>query len=80
MQRVTRVLCASEPGGSAEAVDALIDATEDRDVQALALVGDLGGEDGPRNLFKALIRSGLPAFWVPGAGDAPIADYLREAA
>jgi Icc-related predicted phosphoesterase len=79
-QRVTRVLCAADPGGSAQALEALIDATEDRDVQALALVGDLGGEDGLRNLFKALIRSALPAFWVPGAGDAPIADYLREAA
>jgi Icc-related predicted phosphoesterase len=79
-QRVTRVLCAADPGGSAQALEALIDATEDRDVHALALVGDLGGEDGLRGLFKALIRAGLAAFWVPGAGDAPLADYLREAA
>jgi Icc-related predicted phosphoesterase len=82
-QRVTRVLCAAEPGGAPDAVEALLGTAEESDVQAIALVGDLGGDsgaDGLRALFKTLARSDLPAFWVPGPGDAPVADYLREAA
>jgi hypothetical protein len=81
-KRVTRVLCAADPAGSIEALDALIEATEDSDVHALALVGDLGsgGADSMRSLFKALMRTGLPSYWVPGPGDAPVDAYLREAA
>jgi Icc-related predicted phosphoesterase len=72
-QRVTRVLCAADPGG---AIDALLEVAAGADVQALALVGELGGGA----TLKALARSGLSAFWVPGPGDAPIASYLRESA
>jgi Icc-related predicted phosphoesterase len=78
--RVTRVLCAADPGGSGEALEALVEATADRDVQALALVGNLGGDRGLRSLFKAMIAARVPSFWVPGPQDAPIRDYLREAA
>jgi Icc-related predicted phosphoesterase len=81
-KRVTRILCAADPAGSIEALEALIEAAEDSDVQALALVGDLGSgdRDSLRSLFKALMGAGLPAFWVPGPADAPVDDYLREAA
>jgi Icc-related predicted phosphoesterase len=74
------VLCAADPAGSSEALDALLEAAGNEDVHAIALVGDLG--DGPeslRTLFKTLGSSGLPAYWVPGPADAPVADYLREA-
>jgi hypothetical protein len=77
-ERVTRVLCVADPGGSLEALDALLDQTDD--VQAVVLVGELGGgTDSLRALFKSLKRGGLPSYWVPGPGDAPIADYLHEA-
>jgi Icc-related predicted phosphoesterase len=80
---VTRVLCAAGPQGSAEAVERLLQAAGDLDVQAVAVVGDLGG--GPdraadyRALFQALGHAGWPAYWVPGPADAPIEEYLREA-
>ena len=37
-KRVSRVLCAAGPRGSAEAIDALVGAATERSVQALALV------------------------------------------
>jgi len=59
------------------------EAASERDVQAVCVVGELGGTSDPvegyRTVFRGLGRIGLPAFWVPGAGDAPIAEYLREA-
>lgn len=82
-KRVTRVLCAAGPRGSAEAVARLLEAAGELDVQAVAVVGDLSG--GPdraadyRALFQTLGRAGRPAYWVPGPADAPIEDYLREA-
>jgi uncharacterized protein len=55
----------------------------DLDVQAIALVGDLSGDDDRaadyRAVFRALGRTGLDAYWVPGPSDAPVEDYLREA-
>jgi Icc-related predicted phosphoesterase len=81
--RVNRVLCAADPRGSAEGLAGLKEAAASHDVQAVAVAGDLGGgadrAAGYRALFRALGEIGLPAFWVPGEGDAPIADYLREA-
>jgi Icc-related predicted phosphoesterase len=82
-KRVTRVLCAAGPRGSAEAVALLLEASGQLDVQAAAIVGDLSG--GPdraadyRALFQALGHAGRPAYWVPGPADAPIEEYLREA-
>jgi len=79
-ERVTRILCAAEPRGNAQAIDRLLEAAEHLDVQAVAMVGDLGdGAEGYRSGFKSLGAGGLPAYWVPGPADAPVADYLREA-
>jgi Icc-related predicted phosphoesterase len=83
-QRLTRVLCAADVRGSGEAVDALLRAAAEHDVQVLALVGDIsgGGEDRSgeyRSVFRALGRSELDTYWVPGPSDAPVEDYLREA-
>jgi Icc-related predicted phosphoesterase len=81
-ERVSRVLCAAAPAGSAEALDAVLAAGAERGAHALALVGDLGADDfdSLRSVFKALARGSLPTYWVPGAGDAPMDHYLREAA
>ena len=82
-RRVTQVICAAEPHGSTEAVEGLLQAARDRDVQAVILVGDLGGGDDRqgsyRSVFRMLGSSDLPAFWVPGPDDAPVGEYLREA-
>jgi Icc-related predicted phosphoesterase len=82
-ERVTRLLCAAEPRGSAEAIERLRDVAADGAVDATVIVGDLGG--GPdrskshRSVFRALVGVGSPVYWVPGPGDAPISVYLREA-
>jgi Icc-related predicted phosphoesterase len=82
-QRVTQVICAAEPQGSAQAIERLLEAARDHDVQAVVLVGDLGGgDDRPasyRSVFRALGTADLPAYWIPGPDDAPVGDYLREA-
>jgi Icc-related predicted phosphoesterase len=83
MARLTRMICAADPSGSTDAVAALIEAAEHHDVQAIALVGDLGAAgDGAGSypaVFRALADRDRPAFWVPGPGDAPLGSYLREA-
>lgn len=81
--QVRRVLCATEPRGSDQAVQRLLEAAEQRDVQAVALVGDLSAEHNRpasyRSLFRALGAARRPAYWIPGPGDAPVETYLREA-
>jgi Icc-related predicted phosphoesterase len=81
-RRVTKILCASDLRGGGSALERLLEIGERRDVDALALVGDLSGDGGGveeyRALFRTLAAGGRPTYWVPGAGDAPVADYLRE--
>jgi Icc-related predicted phosphoesterase len=83
-KHLTRVLCAADPRGSSEAIQRLLEAADGMDVQAVAVVGDLGAGDGDRTasyraVFRALHQGSRPTYWVPGPGDAPVADYLREA-
>jgi Icc-related predicted phosphoesterase len=83
VERVTRILCAAEPRGSTDAVERLRDVAADRAVDATVVVGDLGGgpdrRESYRSVFRALVEYRSPVYWVPGAGDAPIGVYLREA-
>ena len=81
-QHVSRILCATEPRGAGPALDRLLEIAEQREVHAIALVGDLGGESDAetyRDLFRTLARADRPTYWVPGPGDAPVGTYLREA-
>ena len=61
----------------------VLEAAAEHDVQAVALVGELSGytntREGSRAILKQLGQCRLPAFWVPGARDAPVDDSLREA-
>jgi Icc-related predicted phosphoesterase len=63
----------------------MLAAAGDAGAQAVALVGDLGdggdgvGADGYRGLFRVLAGTRIPVYWVPGAGDAPVDQYLHEA-
>jgi hypothetical protein len=83
MARLTRLVCAADPGGSTEAIAAVVEAAERDDAQAIAVVGNLGaGSASPesrRAVFGALAAARRPVFWVPGPDDAPVASYLREA-
>jgi uncharacterized protein len=82
-RRVSRILCAAEPRGSAGSVEELLGACREADAQAVAIVGDIGGGDDRtasyRAVLRALGRDGRPVFWVPGPGDAPLGALLREA-
>jgi Icc-related predicted phosphoesterase len=82
VRRVTRILCVADPRGQAEAVERLLSSSPDFGIGAIVLVGDVGGgEDRPasyRAVLSALAASDCPTFWVPGAGDAPLEDCLRE--
>lgn len=82
-EHVQRLLALAGVRGSVDALRAVLGTLDGLDVDAVALVGDLGPEWGARPdlyraIFKALGETGLPAFWVPGADDAPLAEYLRE--
>jgi uncharacterized protein len=81
---VTRVLCAADPAGSEEAVARLAEAAAAHDAQLILLAGDLGAAGDARasygRLFRTVAQRHAPCYWVPGANDAPIGTYLREAA
>jgi len=83
MAHITRILCAAAPRGSADAVERLGEVASEHKVDTTILVGDLGG--GPdrqasyRGVFRALVAFHSPVYWVPGPGDAPVWEYLREA-
>jgi uncharacterized protein len=83
MARLTRLVCAADPGGSTEAIAAVVGAAERDDAQAIAVVGTLGAgvasPESQRAVFRALAAARRPVFWVPGPDDAPVAAYLREA-
>lgn len=79
-QDVHTLVVAGSVGGDVEALGRLL-AEGRQERMALVLVGDLGRSGQPETLravFKAVGAAGCPAFWIPGAGDAPIQDYLRE--
>jgi Icc-related predicted phosphoesterase len=81
---LNRILCAADPGGSLPAIERLLAAADEHDVDAIALLGDLGERpedraNGYGAFFNTLARANRPVFWVPGADDAPFESYLREA-
>jgi Icc-related predicted phosphoesterase len=83
VKRVTRILCIAEPRGSAEAVERLLSGTPDLGIGAIALVGDISAGDDRVSAYRTVLhglgRSDCPVFWVPGPGDAPADESLREA-
>jgi Icc-related predicted phosphoesterase len=82
MSRTTQILCVAEPEGRGDAVEHLLEATGERGVDAIALIGGLtdgGAVENYRTLFRTIGASGLPTYWIPGPTDAPVAHYLREA-
>jgi Icc-related predicted phosphoesterase len=81
MTRVSTILCAADPRGSAAAVEQLGRAVEGRAPDAVVVVGDLsaaGAAASYRSVLHALARFDRPVYWVPGPGDAPLSAYVRE--
>src|SRR4051812_1502569 len=81
-KHVQRLLTVGAVNGAVEVLERVLDETADTQIDAVALIGDLGAPwskpDTYREVFKALGKAGKPAFWVPGTMDAPLSDYLRE--
>jgi Icc-related predicted phosphoesterase len=82
-RRIQRVLAVGPIRGAVEQLQRLL--REERsglEVDAVAVVGDLGAAwskpDTYRAVFRALGEADIPAFWIPGPMDAPISEYLRE--
>lgn len=82
-KRVDRVVAASGVGGDVERVERLLgEARERHGADAVVLLGDLsarGEAEEYAGLLRMIGEANLPAFYVPGPGDAPFGKYLREA-
>jgi uncharacterized protein len=82
--RVHRILVIGDVRGASQQMDDLLQGLPEGSADTVVLVGDLAAPwDKPatyRAIFKALGAADLPAFWVPGPTDAPLREYLREAA
>ncbi len=80
---VRKVLATANVRGNLEHLKRLGEVLQNTDADAIALVGDLAGKEKKaetyRAIFKSLASFHKPAFYVPGPGDAPVYEYLREA-
>src|SRR6266487_3934219 len=83
-KHVRKILATSEPLGNLEEVERLAKKVADTDVEAVAVLGSLASKSATTraygNLFKILAETRLPTFYIPGPEDAPLYEYLREAA
>jgi Icc-related predicted phosphoesterase len=82
-EHLTRIVASCEPRGQSYEVERLLEAAREDGAQALVLLGDIGAGEEAREYAKVLRtvgrEAGVPAFYVPGPGDAPFGKYLREA-
>ena len=82
MAHIRKLLALGSIRGAVEPLEQLLEGVSDMEVDVVTVVGDLGAAwskgDTYRAIFKALGRTAVPAFWVPGPNDAPISEYLRE--
>jgi Icc-related predicted phosphoesterase len=67
--------------GAVDHLEELLAEPPTRDVDAIAVVGDLAAPSAPDYtvVLRALGATGRPTFWVPGASDTPPGEYLSEA-
>jgi hypothetical protein len=83
MRTIRTVLVGANIRGELGPLERLLAKAPSLGVDALVILGDLGAAwskaDTYREIFRLLGESGKPIFWVPGATDAPLDDYLREA-
>ncbi|BBL78797.1 heat-stable protein [Rubrobacter xylanophilus] len=81
-ERVEEVVAASGTRGDIERVRRLLGAARERhEADAVVLIGDLslrGEAEEYAGILRVLGEANIPAFYVPGPGDAPFGRYLRE--
>jgi uncharacterized protein len=79
-----KIMAAAEPNGDVEAVRQLGFEAKNSGAGTIALLGSMTRADsGPgeyTHILQALAEAKLPAFYIPGPEDAPISDFLWEAA
>ena len=78
------IFAAAEPRGDVDAVRGFVQEASDAHADGVFLVGGLK-QPGDRphvlgEILKALAASRLPSFYIPGPEDAPISDYMQNAA
>jgi uncharacterized protein len=82
-QSIRTVLVVGQIRGEVEPLGRLLGRHDELGFDAVIAVGDLGAAwskaDTYREIFRTLGESGLRTFWLPGANDAPLHEYLREA-
>jgi uncharacterized protein len=79
---ITRIVTSCGLRGQSKEVERLLEAAGEDEADALALLGDLGAEGEVREyaaILRTVGRANVPAFYIPGPGDAPFGKYLREA-
>ena len=79
---ITRIVASCEPRGQSKEMERLLDKAREDGAEALVLLGDLGTEGEVHEyagILRTVGRAKIPAFYVPGPGDAPFGRYLREA-
>jgi Icc-related predicted phosphoesterase len=80
---VNRIVATAEPRGNLETVAHLVKQADEMSADAVVVLGNLAPRGTARaynQLFKSLSQMQVPTFYLPGPEDAPIAEYMREAA
>ncbi len=85
MRRITRyILATSNPMGDLENLEKFVQIAPDTGADAIAIIGNLMPKTAKSRdyaaFFRILSQAHLPTAYIPGPLDAPIWEYLREAA
>ena len=85
MRRTVRhILATSNPMGDLEALEKFVKVAPDTGADAVAVIGNLMPKTAKSRdyaaFFRILSETHLPTAYIPGPEDAPIWEYLREAA
>jgi len=85
MRRTVRhILTTSNPMGDLEALEKFVKVAPDTGADAVAVIGNLMPKTAKSRdyaaFFRILSETHLPTAYIPGPEDAPIWEYLREAA
>lgn len=81
---IRKILATSNPMGDLEALERLVQVVPETDADALVLIGNLFPKSAHTRdygvFLRLLAQANLPTYYIPGPQDAPVWEYLREAA
>ncbi len=84
-KHVRRVLATTNVAGNTEYLNRLTEVVDSADIDAVALIGNLADPNTQdkvaqyKAIFKIAGHFHVPVFYIPGAKDVPLYQYLREA-